>query len=101
MGDVEKELGWCRESINDIDDTLVELFIQRMEIAGKIGNLKKEAGLPVLNVKREEQVKERIKERAPEAMRSYVSELYDTIFALSKRYQETQTNSNGQVKDEL
>lgn len=87
MAETEKELLRYRESINDVDDTLVELFIQRMEIAGKIGKLKQEAGLPVLNVKREEEVKARIIERAPEGMRSYVSSLYDTIFELSREYQ--------------
>lgn len=87
MLDIEKELMWCRESINDVDDTLVELFIQRMEIAGKIGKLKQEAGLPVLNVKREEEVKAHIIARAPEGMKQYVSSLYDTIFELSRKYQ--------------
>lgn len=87
MSDINKELLMCRESINDVDDTLVELFIERMKIAGKIGELKKEAGLPVLNVKREEEVKERLMKKAPADLEKYVGALYDEIFALSKNYQ--------------
>lgn len=88
MAETEKELLRYRESINDVDDTLVELFIQRMEIAGKIGKLKQEAGLPVLNVKREEQVKERLLTKVPENLRESISSLYDTLFKISRDYQE-------------
>lgn len=88
MEDYNSKLAACREEINRIDDELVELVIKRMETAGKIGEIKKEAGLPVLNVKREEQVKERLLTKVPENLRESISSLYDTLFKISRDYQE-------------
>ena len=60
-----------------------------METAGKIGSLKKEAGLPVLNVKREEEVKERLTKDVPEIYKESVKKLYDALFAISREHQES------------
>lgn len=87
MSNTEQKLGECRDAINRIDDALVELFIQRMEIAGKIGSLKKEAGLPVLNVKREEEVKARLVNKVPDEFKGSVDALYDSVFKISRDYQ--------------
>ena len=89
MTDTDLQLQALRKDINAIDDELVKLFIQRMETAGKIGSLKKEAGLPVLNVKREEEVKERLTADVPEVYKESVKNLYDSIFSISRDYQES------------
>ena len=89
MTDTDIKLQTLRKDINAIDDELVKLFIQRMETAGKIGSLKKEAGLPVLNVKREEEVKARLTENVPEAFKESIDKLYDAIFSVSREYQES------------
>ena len=89
MNDVQTKLSAYRADINDIDDKLVKLFIKRMETAGKIGSLKKEAGLPVLNVKREEEVKSRLTKDVPETYKESVNKLYDAIFAISREHQES------------
>ena len=89
MTDTDIKLQTLRKDINAIDDKLVKLFIQRMETAGKIGSLKKEAGLPVLNVKREEEVKARLTENVPEAFKESIDKLYDAIFSVSREYQES------------
>jgi len=89
MTDTDLQLQALRKDINAIDDELVKLFIQRMETAGKIGSLKKEAGLPVLNVKREDEVKERLTADVPEVYKESVKKLYDSIFSISRDYQES------------
>jgi monofunctional chorismate mutase len=89
MTDTDLQLQALRKDINAIDDELVKLFIQRMETAGKIGSLKKEAGLPVLNVKREDEVKERLTADVPEVYKESVKKLYDSIFSISRNYQES------------
>ena len=89
MKDTDLQLQALRKDINAIDDELVKLFIQRMETAGKIGSLKKEAGLPVLNVKREDEVKERLTADVPEVYKESVKNLYDSIFSISRDYQES------------
>ncbi len=89
MENTEKtQLSVYRDEINAIDDELVKLLIKRMQTAGKIGAYKKEAGLPVLNVKREEEVKERLLLEVPEELKSSISRLYDAIFQISRDYQE-------------
>jgi len=89
MSDTETKLSAYRKDINEIDDKLVKLFIKRMETAGRIGSLKKEAGLPVLNVKREEEVKKRLTEDVPEVYKESVDKLYDAIFSISREHQES------------
>ena len=89
MTDTDLQLQALRKDINAIDDELVKLFIQRRETAGKIGSLKKEAGLPVLNVKREDEVKERLTADVPEVYKESVKNLYDSIFSISRDYQES------------
>ena len=89
MENTEKtQLSVYRDEINAIDDELVKLLIKRMQTAGKIGAYKKEAGLPVLNVKREEEVKERLLAEVPGELKTSISRLYDAIFQISRDYQE-------------
>ena len=89
MENTEKtQLSVYRDEINAIDDDLVKLLIKRMQTAGKIGAYKKEAGLPVLNVKREEEVKERLLAEVPDELKTSISRLYDAIFQISRDYQE-------------
>lgn len=89
MENTEKtQLSVYRDEINAIDDELVKLLIKRMQTAGKIGAYKKEAGLPVLNVKREEEVKERLLAEVPDELKTSISRLYDAIFQISRDYQE-------------
>lgn len=83
----EKELSDARKEIDEIDDKLVELFTKRMEVSGKIGNIKKQAGLPVFNGEREAAVKQGVVSKAVPEMQDYVARLYDEIFKLSKEYQ--------------
>lgn len=51
-----EELELKRKQIDEIDEQLVELFEKRMELVAKIGVIKEEKGLQVLNFKREEEV---------------------------------------------
>ena len=62
--DLEK----MREEIDVIDDQLVDLFSQRMAIAGRIAEYKKENGLPVLDADRERKKLHSISNAAGEEM---------------------------------
>ncbi|MBO4679483.1 MAG: chorismate mutase [Lachnospiraceae bacterium] len=89
MNDADSKLSAYRKDINEIDDKLVKLFIKRMETAGKIGALNKEAGLPDLNVNREEEVKKCLTKDVPEIYKESVNKLYDALFAISREHQES------------
>lgn len=54
--DFEGQLAACRERIDEVDRRLVALLNERTKIVEKIGQLKREAQLPVYEPKREEAV---------------------------------------------
>lgn len=79
-----------RAQIDAVDSELVRAFAARMEIAAQIAAYKRAHGLPVLQPAREEEKLNALSEAAPEALRPYLTQLYRTIFALSRAYQEAQ-----------
>lgn len=76
-----------RAKIDEIDAKMVQLFAERMDVAGEIAAYKKAKGLPVLDPKRECEKIESVREQAPEAYREYVERLYRLMFELSRDYQ--------------
>ena len=82
------DLQALRHQIDGIDSQLVSLFTQRMEIAGKIADCKKSAGLPVFVPEREQEKLNSVEALAGDAMALYVRALYARIFELSRDYQE-------------
>ncbi len=81
---VLKEL---RDQINAIDSQLVDLFTKRMNIAGKIADIKKQANLPIFVPAREREVLQDVAEKAGSDMANYTRVLYSMIFELSRSYQ--------------
>ena len=61
MGD--PKLNEIRKEINAIDNQLLPLLMRRMDAAGKVADIKREAGIPVLDAQREQQILDRIRER--------------------------------------
>ena len=76
-----------RNQINDIDDKIVELFVERMKVASEIAGAKAEKNLPVLDMRRENAVLQKIMEKAGEEFELYANTLYRTMFDVSKSYQ--------------
>ncbi|MEG6617263.1 prephenate dehydratase domain-containing protein [Peptococcaceae bacterium 1198_IL3148] len=90
-----------REEINQIDSQLVELFLKRMNTAADIASYKIENQLPVFDSQREREVLNRIAELAGEEMESYASQLYNTLFDLSRAYQNQLIPHNSQLAQEI
>ena len=55
------KLDSLRNQIDLIDNQMMDLFKQRMNISKAIGDLKKELGLPVLDLSREQSILEKRK----------------------------------------
>lgn len=83
MDDLQK----ARDIIDSIDSELLALFIKRMEIVNAIGKIKKSEGKPIYDRKREEEVMQKISEKAPPHLCSYSFDLFKKIMELSKDYQ--------------
>ena len=81
------ELQTLRQDIDKIDDELVKLFCRRMDVTRRVGEYKRERGIPVLDQTRERQVLQNKAMLAGEGLRSAVITLYQTILALSRRQQ--------------
>lgn len=76
-----------RKQIDRIDEQLVKLFAERMEVAGRLAEYKKENSLPVVDVRREREKLHSVSEQSPEELRDYTELLYSLIFELSRSYQ--------------
>lgn len=82
--DLEK----MRAKINDIDEKMAELFVQRMETSKAIAEYKIEYSLPIADKNREQVVIQRNAERIENTvMREYYINFLKTTMELSKAYQ--------------
>jgi chorismate mutase/prephenate dehydratase len=77
-----------RETIDRCDETIARTFAARMEAALEIARYKKEKGLPVMDPAREREVIARVTEPFDDAMAVNVKLLYNTIFDLSRTWQQ-------------
>ena len=90
------ELSELRKEIDSIDDQLVKLFCQRMDVAARVAEYKKENDLPIYHPAREREKLRDVSEKAGSEMADYTRVLYSMLFELSRSYQSKQ---NGQVSD--
>lgn len=75
-----------RNKIDAVDDKLVELFLERMDLAVEIAKFKKENELPVLNKSREREVLAHVAEKSGD-LEMYSHRLFTTLMDLSKARQ--------------
>lgn len=81
------DLDALRLRVNEIDDEIAKLFVERMQTSAKIAEAKAEKNLPVLDQKRENQVLQRVMDQAGEEFELYIKTLYHTMFEVSRSYQ--------------
>lgn len=82
------ELEQYRREIDRIDGELVQLFLERMAVTGKVGEYKQRAGIPVLDAGREKQViAAKTALTDDPARKADVAALYEGIMAISRRQQ--------------
>lgn len=99
------DLKELRNEIDQIDDQLVQLFVQRMEVSARIADYKKEHGLPILAPSREQEKLLDVAAKAGVDMAVYTKVLYDLLFELSRGYQSarnaTQTAAYTQIREAI
>lgn len=77
-----------RKRIDEIDRDILRLFEERMKTAEKIGEYKKQNGLPITDENREKEVVETAKNAVSADLSDYAQELMKELISLSKKYQE-------------
>ena len=83
---VDELLLQVREDIDCIDRQLLPLFIERMKCAERVAEIKRGAGLPVLNAAREQVILDRVREAAGEYGDS-AEAFYRAVMAISRERQ--------------
>lgn len=94
-------LGGYRSEIDKIDEQLVRLFQERMAVAGKIAQAKKESGKPILDSKREREKLAEVQSMTDEQYESYVATLYSLLFELSRSYQGRLIDSKNELYHQI
>ena len=90
-----------RKQINEIDEQLVKAFDARMKVALEIGKYKKENGLPVFDPARERAVLDKQTAAVDENMATYVKLLYNTLFDLSRSYQQRYMTQGSEITNHI
>lgn len=82
------DLTKLRNDIDVVDKELVKLFIARMNLAGEVAKYKQAHGLPIHVPAREEEKLCQVAQQSGPHMAEYTRGLYETIFSLSRDYQQ-------------
>ncbi len=90
-----------RQKIDEIDEKLLPLFIERMSLSNEVAKYKKEHNMPILNKTREREILKNVMEKAGEDMEIYAHRFYSTVFELSRAYQGTLIPENSGVRQEI
>lgn len=98
MGKADERLGEVRREINEIDSQLLPLLLKRMECSAKVARIKSEFSIPVLNKEREQEIIDKVRERAGQLGDS-AAELYSAIMSVSRAYQYSILDKQGPLRE--
>ena len=84
------DLKELRNEIDLIDDQIVKLFGQRMDVAARVAEYKKQNNMPIFVPAREREKLQDVSEKAGPEMANYTRVLYSMLFELSRSYQSKQ-----------
>lgn len=80
--------GDLRERINEIDEGIITLLNERLSLAKRIGQLKKQSRLTILDSNRENQVLDHVKGLSQDpCLKNRIGEVYKIIMEISKDVQ--------------
>lgn len=80
------EISEIRSRIDTIDDQMLDLFLNRMDLADQVAGYKNEHSLPTLNKTREREILAKVAQKAGDRER-YAYHLFTTLFQLSRSRQ--------------
>lgn len=86
-----------RQDIDRIDRQLLQLFTERMACSERVAEIKRQAGIPVLNTAREQAILDRVRQEAGPYGESAVA-LYSTILSVSRARQHAMLEGGGELR---
>ena len=82
-----KDIADVRQQLDNIDDQIIDLYMQRMALSKDVAEIKKASGKGISDSERENKIVYRLAQKVPADMKLYVKELYSAVFCTSKAYQ--------------
>jgi chorismate mutase/prephenate dehydratase len=76
-----------RKKLDQLDEQLVKIFVERMERVAEIAAEKKKEETPIKDPAREREILHRITGFGSGELETYIKTLYQTVFSLSRAYQ--------------
>lgn len=95
--DYQKSLLEVRKAIDAVDSQLLPLFLERMKCSERVAEIKRAAGAPVLNAQREQEILDRVREKAGEYGAEAVA-LYAAIMSISRARQHRLLAGGGELR---
>ena len=95
------ELKDLRNRIDEIDDQLVKLFVERMGISSQVADYKKANNMPIYVPAREREILKDVALKAGPEMENYTRVLYSMLFELSRSYQRKRNTSSTPLYQEI
>lgn len=89
------DLSEIRKEIDSIDNQISALFEQRMRLAEKVAEYKIANNLPVFQVKREEEILDRVAEKSPADIKNAARLLFTNLMDISKCSQQDKITDEG------
>ena len=77
-----------RDKIDNADEQIFDLLLERLDAVTAIGHIKKQEGLPVLDQERENAIYAKIDARFSSAEAGFLKSIYQSIISESKKVEE-------------
>ena len=86
--DSTKKINSLRKDIDELDDQMIDLVVQRLAIAKEIGDIKETNGIEVIDPYRESQIINRFAEKLAGTLeKKDITAIFEPIYSISKRLQ--------------
>ncbi len=80
-------LNECRKAIDEIDENLLKLFLERMEVVESVLDYKIKNDIPILNAQREKEVIADKLDKSPDCLKGNVQAFFQNLMENSRTYQ--------------
>ena len=95
------DLNEIRQEINRVDEQLVQLFVERMNLASQVADYKKANNMPIYVPAREREILKKVAEQAGPEFGSYARLLYSNIMDLSRSHQARQNGKTTALAEQI
>ncbi len=99
MSQVAELMKPFRERINDLDDKIVDLLVERYAIIREVGRFKAEHDIPTVVEERVKEVINRVGDRAGEADEDIICEIYALMIAIAHDLEDEVRGKGPKFKD--